>query len=308
MGKRTINFKRFVKRLFPSLAAAIEAQRKIWSGSFPIYLDYSINPSPRYGWGKPSHRMLYDVINANRVQYGSYIQAISSFKSALRSIPYTEPRDPASPYWSNGYMMGLDAASLYAFPNLFGSKLYLEIGSGNSTKFVRQSVADNLLKTKIVSIDPFPRAEVDSLCDTVVRRPLETVSLDVFDELAEGDILMVDNSHRCFQNSDVTVVFLEILPRLRPDVVIYIDDIFLPDDYPPEWSSKYYSEQYLLAVLLLADTQHRYEILFPGWFICSDDGLRKMAEESWKDIGLGEHIPIGANGFWMRVRGGPSGR
>ena len=54
------------------------------------------------------------------------------------------------------------------------------------------------------------------------------------------------------------------------------------------WSSRYYSEQYLLAVLLLADTQRRYEILFPSWFIFTDDELRKTAEETWKDIELGK--------------------
>jgi len=61
---------------------------------------------------------------------------------------------------------------------------------------------------------------------------------------------MVDNSHRCFQNSDVTVVFLDVLPRLRSGVIIYIDDVYLPYDYPPEWSMRYYSEQYLLAVVV----------------------------------------------------------
>ena len=300
--------KKIVKKSFIFLPAAIKAQKKIWRGRFPIYLDFFVNPSPRYGWGKPSHQLLYDLINANRGQYGSHLQAIGSVKDGLRNIAVAEPEDPASPYWSNNFMMGLDAASLYAFPNIFGSKLYLEIGSGNSTKFVRQSVKDHQLKMKIVSVDPFPRAEVDAICDNVVRQPLETVSLEVFDELAENDILMVDNSHCCFTNSDVTVVFLEILPRLKPGVLIYIDDIYLPYDYPPEWSSRYYSEQYLLAVLLLADTQRRYEILFPSWFIFTDDELRKTVEETWKDIGLGESIPIKANGFWMRVKGAPSSR
>src|SRR5262249_53311437 len=121
-----------------------------------------------------------------------------------------------------------------------------------------------------------------------------------------NDILMVDNSHRCFQNSDVTVLFLEVLPRLRPGVLVYLDDIYLPHDYPPEWVSRYYSEQYLLAVLLLADAQHRYDILFPAWFVCTDEGLRRTAEETWNDIGLGGRVPIDANGFWMRVRPQPS--
>ncbi len=30
-----------------------------------------------------------------------------------------------------------------------------------------------------------------------------------------------------------------------------VHDIFLPDDYPPEWADRYYSEQYLLAAWLL---------------------------------------------------------
>jgi Methyltransferase domain len=292
--------KRYLQKAFPSLAAAYEGYKRIRSGSFPIYLDYPINALPRYGWGKASHRMLYEAISANRAQYGSYIQALRSFKDGLANIPSTE-EDPLSPYWSNRYMRGLDAAALYAFPKLFGSQLYLEIGSGNSTKFVKRSVIDNRLKTKIISIDPFPRAEVDSLCDEVVRKPLETVDLELFDQLEEGDILMVDCSHRTFQNSDATVVFLEILPRLKPGVMIYIDDIYLLDDYPPHWSPRYYSEAYLLAVLLLSDRQNRYEILLPGWFICLEDELGKMVEESWKEIGLGQYVPE-AKGFWMRVR------
>jgi hypothetical protein len=101
--------------------------------------------------------------------------------------------------------MGLDPASLYTFPILFGSTRHVEIGSGNSTKFARRSSVDNQLSTKIVSIDPHPRAEIDALFDEILRRPLEAVEPALFDRLGSGDILMVDNSHRGFQNSVVSM-------------------------------------------------------------------------------------------------------
>ena len=47
---------------------------------------------------------------------------------------------------------------------------FIEIGSGNSTKFARRAIRDHWLNTSIVSIDPFPRSEIDAICDEVVRR------------------------------------------------------------------------------------------------------------------------------------------
>lgn len=46
---------------------------------------------------------------------------------------------------------------------------YLEVGSGNSTRFARRAITVHGLRTRIVSIDPEPRAVVDELCDEVVR-------------------------------------------------------------------------------------------------------------------------------------------
>ena len=96
---------------------------------------------------------------------------------------------------------------------------------------------------------------MDAVCDTVIRQPLETLdTAGIIENLQAGDILFVDGSHRCFTNSDVTVVFLEILPRLQPGVLVHFHDILLPYDYPPAWSRRYYSEQYLLACWLLGST------------------------------------------------------
>ena len=97
--------------------------------------------------------------------------------------------------------------------------------------FARHAIRTGNLKTTIMSIDPKPRAEIDSLCDRVMRLPLELCDLNLFRELEPGDILFFDGSHRIFANSDVTVFFIEVLPRLKPGVLVHVHDIFLPADY-----------------------------------------------------------------------------
>jgi hypothetical protein len=144
--------------------------------------------------------------------------------------------------------------------------------------------------------------EIDALCDEVVREGLERAPLEMFDALDANDILMCDGSHRCLQNSDVTVLFLEVLPRLKPGVLVYIDDIYLPYDYPPDWQERYYSEQYLLATLLLGDRGRRWEVNFPGYFTTLDAPLRELADAFWRLVGVPGLSPLEANGFWLRVR------
>ncbi len=128
-----------------------------------------------------------------------------------------------------------------------------------------RAIADHHLDTRIVSIDPQPRSEIDALCDEVRRHSLEQCNLDIFGGLGKNDIVFADSSHRAFMNSDVTVFFCEILPALASGVVAGIHDIFLPYDYPEAWVGRHYFEQYLLACYLLAGTR-LFDILLPVFF------------------------------------------
>src|SRR5690606_12269248 len=123
-------------------------------------------------------------------------------------------------------------------------------------------------------IDPYPRANIDSLSDEIIREPLEALeSMDrIVDMLRSGDILFIDNSHRVFPNSDAMVCFMEILPYLRQGVIVHIHDIYLPYDYPQFMCDRFYNEQYFLAALLMGD-RSRYEVLLPNFFISEDKEL-----------------------------------
>ena len=138
--------------------------------------------------------------------------------------------------------MGLDAIALMAFLKDYRPHLLLEIGSGNSTRFARRAIREFQLPTRIVSCDPAPRAEIRIVSDEIFQQSAETLPHSVFERLAAGDVLFIDSSHRVFQNSDVTMLCLEILPRLSSGVIVHFHDILLPYDYPPQWARRFYSE------------------------------------------------------------------
>jgi hypothetical protein len=279
--------------------------RRLAEGYQPIFLDYPVEPLPRFGHGKPAHPELTRILAANE---GQYVKALSQFlglSEYLLRIPLREPKASREPCWLHDWLDGLDTFALYGFVATRKATIYVEVGSGFSTRVVRRAIRDHGLGTRIVSIDPTPRAEVDQLCDEVVRRPLERCDLAIFDKLAAGDILFTDGSHRVFMNSDVTVFFLEILPRLKDGVLVHLHDIFLPLDYPPYWEYRYYphrywSEQYLLAASLLAGHSF-YDIILPNHYISTTEHLAHILDSFWNDARV-TGVPRGGSSFWIQIR------
>lgn len=269
------------------------------SSGFSIQLDYPIHPRPRYGHGRPSHAKLFELLDRRRQEYARTLRSFLPLGDALARIPVPAPKsDAVTPHWNNTWFEGIDGLSLYGFLATRNPKRYFEVGSGNSTKFARQAINDHGLRTKITSIDPFPRAEINSICDEIVRQPLEDVDVAAFDNLEAGDVLLVDNSHRVFTNSDATVVFLDVMPRLKSGVLLGIHDIMLPDDYPPDWVGRFYSEQYVLAAYLLAQGT-LFDVTLPSSFLGHCPDLKQIVVPIWSRLPGAN--PSGSS-FWLQIR------
>jgi len=274
---------------------------RLAKGYQAVFLDYPVEAEPRWGYGKPVHPELYEILNRHRAHYAAMLKSFLPLKGALLAIPLTSPSGSFEPCWLNRWLPGgLDTLPLYGMLAINRPKQYLEIGSGYSTRLARRAIRDYNLATTVTSIDPKPRAEIDKLCDRVVRKSLQEVDLAVFDDLEPGDVVFFDGSHRASMNSDVTVFFLEVLPRLLPGVFVHLHDIALPADYPPEWRDWYYSEQYLLAVSLL-DSHPNFEIELPNAFVAADAELAAMVDPIWADAKMKE-VPKRGMSFWMRVK------
>ena len=82
--------------------------------------------------------------------------------------------------------------------------------------------------------------------------------MDFFSQLEANDILFIDSSHVLRPQGDVLFEFLEILPVLKPGVIVHIHDIFTPQDYPHQWvvdDNRLWNEQYLLEAFLSYNNQ-----------------------------------------------------
>lgn len=270
------------------------------SGQSQISIEYPLNPSPRYGYGRPPHRRIWSILNRRRADYERVLQGASAYRSLLKEIARESP-DPSQPSWENSYFYGVDAIALYYFLSSHKPGVFVEIGSGYSTLFARRAVSDSQARTRVVSIDPSPRVEVSDVCDVVVRERLEEADQSIFESLRAGDIVFVDGSHVCFTNTDVTVFFLEILPNLPEGVLVQLHDIYLPYDYPPEWRGRFYSEQYLLASYLLSGSDS-IEPLLANAFVWGDKELHAIIEPLILELGYTGWHRFGTS-FWFRWRG-----
>lgn len=267
-----------------------------------LILDYKVEFKPRYGHGKPPHGMMYDLINSNRTSYSHFINSILQNQEYLHQISFEKnEKNEDEPYWNNGFLPGLDISSLYTMISQNKPKQYIEIGSGNSTMVARKAIKDHKLDTQIISIDPFPRASIDHLADKVIRKPFEKLEdLNFITEgLEAGDILFIDNSHRCLPNSDATVFFLELLPMLKKGVIVHIHDIYLPYDYPQFMCDRFYSEQYMLAAFILAN-HAKYNTIFPAYFVSEDKELSEQLLPLWNHSELMKAEKHGGS-YWLQI-------
>jgi hypothetical protein len=123
-----------------------------------------------------------------------------------------------------------------------------------------------------------------------------------FEQLESGDILFIDSSHVIRSGNDVHYEFLEILPRLKPGVLVHIHDISLPKPYPEVYFDNhlYWNEQYLLQAFLTFND--RFEIMWPGNYMMlnyPDKMLSTFPEISRMRQDYPQSEPTA---FWMRVK------
>jgi len=290
------------ERVRPWVVSAVERLDRRLHRRSPHALWVEVPPSadgrPRYGYGRPRHARLAEILARDDATYRAELEAITAFTDDLLRIPVA-PDGENEPYWSNSWLPGLDVACLYSYVRRSEPARYIEVGSGNSTTVVAPARRDAGLATEITSIDPDPRREIDVLCDRVVRQPLELVDLDLFTELECGDVVFIDGSHRAFMNSDAVAVYLELLPDLPHGVVVGIHDILWPDDYFPGWSESWWNAQYLLGALLLGEPSWLRPLL-ACYYACQQPEPRHVLDPLWH-----HPQPAGVNrggtSFWLRI-------
>jgi len=202
-------------------------------------------------------------------QHLAFLKSICEpYRSELAALPVAD-LGAEDFFRNNEWFESVDADVLYGIVRHFAPARIIEVGSGYSSRLAARSIRDGHLQTKLVCVDPCPRVEIRRCADEVVQSPVEELPVSALpDRLSPGDVLFIDSSHLIMTGGDVLYLYLQVLPRLRPGVLIHAHDIFLPFEYPQEfvlgdrWG---WAEQYLVHALLLGN--RNFEILWPSCYM-----------------------------------------
>jgi len=188
---------------------------------------------------------------------------VESLKNDPSPLEAIGSEGPPAPRWQQDWFPRLDGAAAYGLVRRHRPQRIVEIGSGHSTRFLARAIQDGKLATRLVAIDPEPRATLRGLAVEWIAKPLQAAGDAPFAALGPNDVVFIDSSHVMMPGSDVDHLVNRILPALAPGVLVHVHDIFLPDAYPAAWSWRGYNEQQAVLPLLTAGG---YEVLFASHY------------------------------------------
>ena len=223
---------------------------------------------PETLWHRPSELTGIDLNDA--LQLDLLQNHFPKFRSEYDQFPTEPTAEPGRFHLSNGLFGGADALIAYCMIRHFQPRLIIEVGGGYSSLIAAEAIAKNK-NSALICIEPLPadflRKEVPGL-RSLIEKKVEDIDLEFFSQLESGDILFIDSSHTVRIGGDVNYLFLEVLPRLAPGVIVHIHDIFFPFDYPREWvmdKFRVWAEQYLLQAFLTFNSE--FEVLMANHYL-----------------------------------------
>ncbi len=223
------------------------------------------------------------------------------FPYATEILSYPIEQKGESEFWfRNHAYQDLDAVSLYCMVRHFKPRRIIETGCGFSSRVISIAARKNASEGHPVQctfIDPYPSERIlrDRLAGPLVEKKVEDVPLASFQELQQGDFLFIDTSHVIKTQNDCCYEYLELVPSLKPGVILHVHDIFTPYDYPEEWILKNqfaFNEQYALECLMTGNPA--LETILPLHYLWKDyaDSLSRFYPGR----------PLRPVAFWLKTK------
>jgi hypothetical protein len=245
-------------------------------------------------WNRPSELLGIDMNNA--VQLDLLRHHFPEFRREYDQFPAQPTGEPGRFYLNNGLFDGTDALVAYCMVRHFQPRLIIEVGSGFSSLVLGDAAVKNG-SGSLLCIEPFPREFLRKGfpgLQSLIEKKVQDIGLDFFAQLESGDMLVIDSSHTVKIGGDVNYLFLEVLPRLKPGVIVHVHDIFLPFEYRRDWvldEFRFWTEQYLLQAFLTFNSE--FEVLMANSYLNhyqQEDLKATFANSPW----------WGGGSFWIR--------
>jgi methyltransferase family protein len=219
---------------------------------------------PETLWSQPSELVGIDMSDAKQLDL--LRNQFPKFRSEYENISAEPAPGEVWPFSRT------DVLVAYCMVRHFQPRRIIEVGSGFSSVVLGQAAAKNK-SSALICIDPFPHEVVRDtnripVLQSLIEKKVQDVDLEFFSQLASDDILFIDSSHTVKAGGDVNHLFLEILPRLKPGVIVHVHDIFFPFDYRRDWmleEFRFWTEQYLLQAFLIFNPE--FEVLIANSYL-----------------------------------------
>lgn len=185
---------------------------------------------------------------AREPHFADRLQALNRYRDDLQAIG---PDRPPEPRWNQDWFPRLDAAMAYTQVRDRRPRRIVEVGCGHSTRFFCRAAADGGLASEVTAIDPEPRAALSGLPGLcLIDQPVQAIGAGPFLDLAAGDVVSIDSSHKATPGGDVDFLMTMVLPILPAGVAVHFHDMFMPDGYPESWAWRGYDEQAAVAAMI----------------------------------------------------------
>jgi hypothetical protein len=213
---------------------------------------------------------------------------------AKSQVPFADGRYKPSNHY------GIGDAIIYAcMLRWLRPSRIIEVGSGSSSALALDVRDYFKLSMHMTFIEPYPKL-LNSLLKPedhesvdILPSGVQEVPRERFDDLRSGDLLFIDSTHIVKTGSDVLFELFEVLPRLKPGVVVHFHDCYYPFEYPRAWVEKNFGWNELYAIRAFLTDNDRWEILFFNDFFAKfeRDRIERDAPEVLRNPG---------GGLWLR--------
>jgi hypothetical protein len=247
-------------------------------------------------WEQESELPGVDMNDATQSKF--LTETFPQYKTEYSQFPHAPSDSPHEFYFENPMFSGTDALVLYGMLRHFKPRRVLEVGSGFSSRITAKALLANG-SGELTCIEPYPedvlRQGFPGL-KQLIEKGVQEVEPDVFQELEANDVLFIDSSHVVRVGGDVDFLFLEVLPRLKPGVIIHVHDIYLPLPGRRDWvmeERRFWNEQQLLQAFLIGNCD--FEVMFANAYAnrkFPDQMKAAFPSSPW----------WGGGSFWMRRR------
>ena len=219
------------------------------------------------------------------IEPGQQLALLETLSRFFGEMPFSDKARPPFRYRYDNTSYGFGDACIYwgMLGHLRPNRI-VEVGSGFTSALALDAIEHFGLGTRCTFIDPNPQLlqQVAAPIDprhTVVADLVQNIDPAMVEELGVNDLLFIDSSHVVKTGSDVHFELMDLLPRLKPGVVVHFHDTFYPFEYPRPWvlgDNYSWNELYVLHAFLMYN--NAFKVIYFNDFVGREhaDAVRAM--------------------------------